>query len=182
MQTFHTTFSICAVEQTLLVQFTGLRWSGDLRNGGFAGFELKTNARCERASCRGGFVNKIHKSLHHYALLQIFWLSRALFEGTEQEKATQIILLSWSSNQHNENCGTSARRFLNIGGGEDNCFLCFTRKFDDRRQIVAAITENVSGCELDLSSWQHITHVEVFCGYSRGCLVSSEVFSEYSSS
>lgn len=61
------TFSICAVEQAWLVR-------------------LKSNARRERASGRGEFVHKIQKSLRHYAFLQIFWLSRALFGGMEQEK------------------------------------------------------------------------------------------------
>lgn len=168
------TFSICAVEQTLPVPFTGLRWSGDVRNGVFAVFLSWKATLGVRGPLVGESLLIFHKSLRHYAFLQIFWLSRALFEGLEQEKATQIILLSRSSNQQNENYSTSARRFLNIGGGEDNCFLRFTRKFDYRRQIIAAITENVSGCELDLSSWQHVRHVEIFCGYSRGCLVSSE--------
>lgn len=159
--------------QTLLVQFRGLRWSGDVGNGGF-GVELKSNARRERASGQGEFVNKIQKSLRHYASVQIFWLSWALFEGMEQEKAARIILLSRSSNQQSESYSTSARRFLNSGGGEDNCFCVLPVKFDYRRQIIAAITENVSGCELDLGSWQHIRHAEIFCGYSSGCLVSSE--------
>lgn len=130
------TFSICAVEQTLPVQFTGLRGSGDVTNGVFA--ESNTNARGERASCRGEFVNKIHKSWRHYALLQLFWLSRALFEGMEQDK-----WFCWADPAIST---TSAIAHLRVGsdsgGGEDNCFLCFTRKLDYRRQIIAAITGN----------------------------------------
>lgn len=120
------TFSICAAEQTLLVQFTGLRRSGAVTNGGFCCVsELNTNARCERASGRGEFVNKIHKSLRLYALLQLFWLSQALFEGMEQEKATQTILSSWSSNQHNEKYSTSVRRFWTVEAARIIVFCVF---------------------------------------------------------
>lgn len=168
MQTFHTSLffpphTCCG---TNIGQFAGPRW----RNGGF---ELRTDARRERASRRGGFVNKIHKSLRQCASLQISWLRRALFERNENGLHKSF---RWAdpATGKNESFSTSARLSVDGGGGEDNCFLCLTRKFGCRRQIIAAITENVSGCELDLGSWQHIRPVERLCGYSRGCLVSSK--------